>query len=350
MNKCIKFLFCVFILVSISGCTGDSSEGFFLGKKPEYEVKNETRNKTIILRATLKSGEVSNVGIESGRGIIKWMCDEGTEVRTGDDLVHISMENTEDRVRNRKYRLANRIDSMENLNAAGPSEIAEIDKALFEKMLLLEKSLFEEKWIRNPKTIDEILKIKNNAKIAEIDYEHAKKMYALKKIVAEKGFDSKFSLKSAEIDLRSKEIEFEYAKRSLMQLNEPPLAVISKAPRKLRGMENSRVKYYPVSVSVDVKGRVSVGSKATIKVFLGSKTGIFVPMDAVKKQENSYVITAGSYLGEKIEENNVEVFDRDWIIINPKPSLSEFVTPEIHSNAVILNQKNLRLLAENLFL
>ena len=224
MNKCIKFLFCVFILVSISGCTGDSSEGFFLGKKPEYEVKNETRNKTIILRATLKSGEVSNVGIESGRGIIKWMCDEGTEVRTGDDLVHISMENTEDRVRNRKYRLANRIDSMENLNAAGPSEIAEIDKALFEKMLLLEKSLFEEKWIRNPKTIDEILKIKNNAKIAEIDYEHAKKMYALKKIVAEKGFDSKFSLKSAEIDLRSKEIEFEYAKRSLMQLNEPPLA------------------------------------------------------------------------------------------------------------------------------
>lgn len=195
MNKCIKFLFCVFILVSISGCTGDSSEGFFLGKKPEYEVKNETRNKTIILRATLKSGEVSNVGIESGRGIIKWMCDEGTEVRTGDDLVHISMENTEDRVRNRKYRLANRIDSMENLNAAGPSEIAEIDKALFEKMLLLEKSLFEEKWIRNPKTIDEILKIKNNAKIAEIDYEHAKKMYALKKIVAEKGFDSKFSLK-----------------------------------------------------------------------------------------------------------------------------------------------------------
>ena len=95
----------MFILVSISGCTGDSSEGFFLGKKPEYEVKNETRNKTIILRATLKSGEVSNVGIESGRGIIKWMCDEGTEVRTGDDLVHISMENTEDRVRNRKYRL-----------------------------------------------------------------------------------------------------------------------------------------------------------------------------------------------------------------------------------------------------
>lgn len=69
MNKCIKFLFCVFILVSISGCTGDSSEGFFLGKKPEYEVKNETRNKTIILRATLKSGEVSNVGIESGRRI-----------------------------------------------------------------------------------------------------------------------------------------------------------------------------------------------------------------------------------------------------------------------------------------
>lgn len=479
MNKCIKFLFCVFILVSISGCTGDSSEGFFLGKKPEYEVKNETRNKTIILRATLKSGEVSNVGIESGRGIIKWMCDEGTEVRTGDDLVHISMENTEDRVRNRKYRLANRIDSMENLNAAGPSEIAEIDKALFEKMLLLEKSLFEEKWIRNPKTIDEILKIKNNAKIAEIDYEHAKKMYALKKIVAEKGFDSKFSLKSAEIDLRSKEIEFEYAKRSLMQLNEPPLAedimknhhqqaaasneiwlaqnekqasdislkirlknmevnlegirtrlreeekslegrilkaprdgivihpvlwgsykfsvgsnawskvgivqvigedkcyldaladelsanqlqenasasiefdslpgeffvgrvdFISKAPRKLRGMENSRVKYYPVSVSVDVKGRVSVGSKATIKVFLGSKTGIFVPMDAVKKQENSYVITAGSYLGEKIEENNVEVFDRDWIIINPKPSLSEFVTPEIHSNAGDFKSKEL---------
>lgn len=479
MNRYNKFLFCVFLLLNISGCTGNTSDGYFLGIKPEYEVKTETRNKIITLRATLKSAEVSNVGISSGRGIIKWMCDEGAEVRVGDELVHISMDNTEERVRNRKYRLANRIDSMENLNAAGPSEIAEIDKALFEKKLLLEKSLFDEKWIKNPKTNDEIIKIKNNAKIAELDYEHAKKVYELKKIVTEKGFDSMFSLKSAEIDLRSKEIEFEYAKRAVMQLSEPPLPedimknhhqqtvasneiwlaqndkqasdvslkirlknmevnleairtrlreeekslegkvlkaprdgivihpvlwgsykftvgsnawskvgivqvigekkyyldaladelsanqlqenasaaiefdslpgevfvgkvdFISKAPRKLRDMENSRVKYYPVSVSVDVNGKVSVGSKATVKVFLGSKTGIFVPMDAVKRQKNSYLITSGKYSGEVFEENNVEVFDRDWIIIDPKPSVDEFDFTEVFTNPDNLKSKEL---------
>ncbi len=214
----LSVLLLLVLLLVQTGCTKTAQ-----AQRASYQYKSETRQNVVELRATLKPEDISNIGLKNGWGIIESMTEEGGVAASGSVVVRIDMENLRNRMRRSESNLASQLDRMRNLEQVSPSEIAALDKALKEKELEYTRAEHEARWLWQRKNEDEIWKIHSDLQIASISFSHASRQYALKKQIAEKGFDSAFSLKTSEIDRRSREIELDYARRIRDKLSEPPL-------------------------------------------------------------------------------------------------------------------------------
>lgn len=458
MNKVLAVAFLVVNLaIMVVGCQSGSNAASG-GNLPEYRFITETRQHCIDLRATLKSSDISEVGLKLGRGKIDWMAEEGSTVASGDVVVRVNMEPTIKRIRDRQVNLAGELDRMNNLQQAGPAEMMALNKSLSEKKLDLKRAESDDWWLQNPKKADEIWKIDTDLQIASISFAHAAKIFNLKKNVTERGFDSPFSLRIAEIELRSREIEHDYARRLQKQLNKAPLSEevakidyqkqvasgeiwlagnellaasistqirvnnleviieriksrvreeettlaesvlkaprsgivihpilwghyrfvpgadawqgvsivqvigkggyflesladeadanmllekasativfdgqadrhfsgeitsISKAPRRIRGKQDSAVRFFPVTIKVNASDSLMVGSKATVSVVLSEKHGVFVPRDAVKIKDEKHEILLKTAFGVSVQQAEIEEFNHDWIIWKNAPA------------------------------
>ena len=455
MKQFIVVALLVQVVLMVSGCQSSSASGS--GAMPEYRFKVETRRHAVPLRATLKSSDISEVGLKLGRGIIDWMAEEGSSVASGDVVVRVNMETTRKRIADREVNLATEMDRMGNLEQAGPADVASLKKSLEEKKLDLRKAGNDEWWLKNPKTADEIWKIDTDLQIASISFAHAAEVYGLRKNVTERGFDSPFALRTAEIELHSREIELDYARRLKKQLNEPPLSeelaridfqkqvasgeiwlagnellaaslssqirinnleviierirsrlreertimdeailkspragivihpvlwghyrfvpgadawegvsivqvigkggyflesladeadanmlvekasativfdglpgkafagevtTISKAPRRMRGRQESAVRFFPVTIAMKASDSLMIGSKATVDVVLAEKHGVFLPRDAVKIQGDKHEILLKSAFGTSVQQIEVDEFNHDWLIWKDAP-------------------------------
>lgn len=457
-NKLLALIVvCCNLAIFAAGCLSSSGKPAAGGNLPEYHFREEAREHCIDLRATLKASDISEVGLKLGRGKIEWMAEEGARVASGEIVVRIDMETTRERIRSREFRLAGELDRLENVSRAGPAEVVGLQKNLSEKKLNLQQAEKDEWWLKNPKTADEIWKIHSDMQVASISFAHAARIFALKKNVTDRGFDSPFALRTSEIDLRSREIEHDYAVRAVRHLSEPPLSeeiarvayqkqvasgeiwlagnellaaslssqirqnnlevivervrsqireekatlseselraprggvvlhpilwghfrfvpgqdawqgvsivqvmgesgyylesladeadanmlqekasatitfdnvpdktfsgevtTISNAPRQIRGKQNSAVRFFPVSISVNASDSLLVGSKATVRVVLSGKKGVFVPRDAVKRVGEKNEIIVSSVFGKSTVAAEVEDFNHDWLIWKNPP-------------------------------
>ena len=452
---------CLLAMLSQTGCSTTSQS-----QRASYHYKSETRQNFVELRATLKPEDISSIGLKNGWGIIETMADEGSVAASGSVVVNIDMENLRNRMRRSESNLASQLDRMSNLEKVSPSEIAALDKALKEKELEYVRAEHEARWLWQRKNEDEIWKIHSDLQIASISFAHADRQYELKKQIAAKGFDSAFSLKTSEIDRRSREIELDYARRIRDKLSEPPLpedlarveyqksvasgeiwlasnqlesaslsaqikvnnlevtleriraslreetrsmeeselkaprtgivihpvvwgdfkfrpgqqawsgvtimqiigddgyylealaneaeanvivekasasvefdslpgrkfsaAVksISKAPRRVRGQQNSAIRFFPVQISLETKEKLLIGGKGTARIILGEKTGVFLPRDLlIVEGEKTSVKVAGRF-GESLRSIEVEEFNQDWVLWkNPPDQQGELLFP-----------------------
>ncbi|NLF97990.1 MAG: HlyD family efflux transporter periplasmic adaptor subunit [Candidatus Riflebacteria bacterium] len=445
----------------LAGCSKTSQ-----ALRPSYQYKSETRQNFVELRATLKPEDISNIGLKNGWGIIESMADEGSVAASGSVVVSIDMENLRNRMRRSESNLASQLDRMRNLEKVSPSEIAALDKALKEKELEYSRAEHEARWLWQRKNEDEIWKIHSDLQIASISFAHASRQYDLKKQIAEKGFDSAFSLKTSEIDRRSREIELDYARRIRDNLSEPPLpedlarveyqksvasgeiwlasnqlesaslsaqikvnnlevtleriraslreetrsmeeselkaprsgivihpvlwgdfkfrpgqqawsgvtimqiigddgyylealaneaeanvivekasasvefdslpgrtfsaAVksISKAPRRVRGQQNSAIRFFPVQIALDSNEKLLIGGKGTARIILGEKTGVFLPRDLLIVEGEKTSVKVPGRFGESRREIEVEEFNQDWVLWkNPPDQQGELLFP-----------------------
>ncbi|MDD3146571.1 MAG: hypothetical protein PHD82_04660 [Candidatus Riflebacteria bacterium] len=457
MNRVLVFaVLALQAAILLAGCLGGGNASA-TGKAPDYHFVTETRQHRLDLRATLKSSDISEVGLKLGRGKIDWMAEEGSTVASGDVVVRVNMEPTRKRIRDREVNLAGELDRMYNLQQAGPAEIVALQKVLKEKRLDLQRAENDDWWLKHPKKDDEIWKIETDLQIASISFAHARKIFDLKKNVTERGFDSPFSLRIAEIELRSREIEHDYTSRLKKQLLEPPLpeetakieyqkqvasgeiwlagnellaasistqiksnnlevilerirsrlredentlqesvlktpragivihpilwghyrfvpgsdawqgvsivqvignggyflesladeadanmlvekasativfdgmpersftgevTSISKAPRRIRGKQDSAVRFFPVTINVNASESLMVGSKATVSVILSEKHGVFVPRDALKTSNGKDEILLKTAFGVSAHQAEVEDFNHDWLIWKNAP-------------------------------
>ena len=440
-------------MLVLTGCQNTSA-----GKIPDYRFKQEKKLHAIELRATLKSNDISNVTMKSGQGKIDWMAEEGSVVASGDVVLRIDMDDTEKRMREREVTLASELDRMTTIKQSAPADTAVLNKTLNEKQLDLKRATNDDRWLKHPKTDDEIWKIATDLQIASLSFTHAAMVYELKKDITSKGFDSPFALRSSQIDRQSKEVEFDYARRTFMRLKEPPLpeelarvnyqksvasgeiwlaenellaasltsqikannleviierikarlreenstlestilkssrdgivihpllwghykfkpgsdawegisiiqiigegsyylealadeadanmlnekasatiefdglpgrqfygeiTSISKAPRKVRSMKESAIRFFPVQISVNAKNGLMVGSKAKVTAVLGEKEGVFIPRDALKKVENGYEILLKTAFGTTPKPAQIEEFNHDWAIWKDPPA------------------------------
>jgi multidrug resistance efflux pump len=219
--KLINRAFFVLLILNslfLTGCSESAGN-----KGMEYHFVSEKRNKVAVLRATLKPGDITNISLTSGYGIIEWMAEEGTQVASGDVVLKIDMESLDLRVRNREKNIATQLDQLEKLKKVVPAEIAELNKNLNLKRLDYQRAEFEKKWLKIKKDQGEIWKLNADLEMALINHKLADQLYQLKKNITEKGFDSPFSLRTSEIERKSREIELDYAKRMLRQIEQPPL-------------------------------------------------------------------------------------------------------------------------------
>lgn len=214
----ISFCLLAVMLFSQTGCSKTAQV-----QRLSYQYKSEARQSFVDLRTTLKPEDISNIGLKDGWGIIESMTEEGSVAASGAVVVRIDMESLRNNMRRSESNLGSQLDRMRNLDQVSPSEIAALDKALKEKELEYARVEHEALWLWQRKNDDEIWKIHSDLQIASISFSHASHQYDLKKQIAEKGFDSAFSLKTSEIDRRSREIELDYARRIRAKLSEPPL-------------------------------------------------------------------------------------------------------------------------------
>ncbi|MBU1109134.1 MAG: HlyD family efflux transporter periplasmic adaptor subunit [Candidatus Riflebacteria bacterium] len=447
----LALVFCV-IALFVAGC-GSTAKS----EKPSYKYKSETRQNIVELRATLKAEDISNVGMKNGYGIVDWMAEEGSVVASGGVLVKIDMKKINARRRIYESDLETQLDRLRNLAQVSPSDIAALDKTLKEKELEYARAMQESDWLQNRKTDDEIWKIYSDLQIASISFAHASRQYELKKMVVEKGFDSAFSLRTSEIDKRSREIELEYALRIRDKLSEPPIpeelaknryqksvasgeiwlasnqlesaslsaqiqvnnlevrlerirsslreqnkaleeeelkaprsgivihpilwgefkfrpgvnawsgvtivqvvgddgyylealaneaqanvvvekasatiefdafpgkvfagAVksISKAPRRVRGQQDSAIRFFPVQISLAGDQDLLIGGKGSVKIILGEKTGIFLPRELLLKEGEKTMVRQSGRFGDSRCEIEVEEFNQDWVLWKNPP-------------------------------
>ncbi|EKD81578.1 MAG: hypothetical protein ACD_39C01739G0002 [uncultured bacterium] len=449
------------MMVGLAGC-GSAVKS----QRPSYQYKVETRQNVVELRATLKPEDISNIGLKNAWGIIESMADEGSIAASGATMVTINMENLQTRMRRSETNLGSMLDRMRNLEQVSPSDIAALDKTLKEKKLEYLRAETEADWLRHRKTEDEIWKIYSDLQVASISFAHASRQYELKKKIAEKGFDSAFSLRASEIDKRSREIELDYARRIRDKLSEPPMAEelakveyqksvasgeiwlasnqlesaslsaqikvnnlevnleriraslreetrameeselkaprsgivihpvlwgdfkfrpgqqawsgvtivqvigedgyylealaneaeanvlvekasatiefdflpgkifagavksISKAPRRVRGQQNSAIRFFPVQLSLDAGQGFLIGGKANAKIILGEKTGVFLPRDLLLVEGEKTVVKLPGTLGNSRREVEIEEFNQDWVLWkNPPDEQGELLFP-----------------------
>lgn len=422
-----------------------------------YRYQRETRQNVVDLRATLKPEDISNVGLKEGWGVIAEMAEEGSVAASGAVVVKIDMDNLKKRMRRSEDNLGSNLDRMRNLEQVSPSEIAALEKTLKEKELDHARAEQEARWLWQRRNEDEIWKIHADLEVASISFAHANRQYELKKKIAEKGFDSAFSLKSSEIDRRSREIELEYAMRIRDKLLEPPLPEdlarveyqksvasgeiwlasnqldsaslsarikvnnlevslervratlreqaramqetelsaprsgivihpvlwgdykfrpgehawsgvtimqiigpegyylealaneaeanviveqataaivfdslpdktftgsvksISKAPRRVRGQQNSAIRFFPVQIALKAEESLLIGGKADIRIVLGENEGVFLPRDLLKVEKGKTMVAFAGAFGNTWQEIEVEDFNQDWVLWKDPP-------------------------------
>ena len=95
---------------------------------------------------------------------------------------------------------------------------------------------------------------------------------------------------------------------------------ISKAPRRIRGKQDSAVRFFPVTIKVNASDSLMVGSKATVSVVLSEKHGVFVPRDAVKITDEKHEILLKTAFGVSVQQAEIEEFNHDWIIWKNAPA------------------------------
>jgi multidrug resistance efflux pump len=454
MNKKLAILLFLFACCLAAGCQ-KSSRSF---RQLSYEFAHETRDNQIELRATLKSDDISNVSMSSSWGFIDWMKEEGSEVASGEVVVRINMEDALGRLRNREKQLADENDHRNNMQVSVPAEMADLNRNRREKELEFALAAQEENWLKQPKTADEIWKIHADLQIAQAGFQHAGKIFAMQKTVTDKGFDSPFALRSSEIDLRSREIELDYARRIVGNLTKDPLPediarltyqkevasgeiwlaqnqlqaasissqirsknfevvmerinsviretrksledialrapragtvihpfvwgdfkfrpgaqawsgatilqvigngrfylesmaaeadanmlfekasatitfdslpdrqfpgeirTISKSPRANHSQGASNMRFFPVQISCEPDHKILLGSKAVVKVNLGSRSGIFVPRQALHKSGEQLLLKVKGAFSETMAVAEIEDFNQDWVVWKNAPA------------------------------
>jgi len=220
MKNRFSLLLIMMLAAFLFGCGSEEKNG---SSEVEFRFAPETRQKILKFRATLRPGDVANVSLTYGYGNIAFMADEGQKVASGDLILKIDMKSFEDRVRRSDRNISSQLDLFEKVRSANPAEMKDLQLNLRSRQLEFERAQFDRKWLYNPKTEDEIWKIKADLESAQMGFNLAEKLHELKKNIADKGFESSFNLRSSEIDKKSREIELDYARRMLEQLKQPPL-------------------------------------------------------------------------------------------------------------------------------
>jgi hypothetical protein len=103
---------------------------------------------------------------------------------------------------------------------------------------------------------------------------------------------------------------------------------ISKAPRRVRGQQNSAIRFFPVQISLDTKEKLLIGGKGTARIILGERTGVFLPRDLLLVEGEKTSVKVAGRFGESHRDVEIEEFNQDWVLWkNPPDQQGELLFP-----------------------
>jgi hypothetical protein len=206
------------------------------------------------------------------------------------------MEHLERRLQRNEKNVELQLALFEKEKKSNPAEIAQLRKNVKSRKFELEKAFDEEKWLKNKWTPDQIWRKNADLRIARLRSELAQNLFQLQTSVTKKGFDSPFSLRSAEIDKISREIELDYAQRMISQIESPPL------PEEL-----AQVEFQKTVASGEIWLEESKMQSASISAQIREKN-LEVVLERFRSRYRS---------SKKSLEDAVQYAPRDGVIVHP---------------------------------
>jgi len=221
-----RYLSVLFLALVISclpvcyGCFGSATNDNSLPLT--YDFRAEKKISKVVFSGMIEASETTLLSLRDGWGILKWMKTEGSTVASGERCVSIEMNDIAEQLRYNQNALGDSQIALKKEVFNAPLEIAKQSGDVVKKKqeYLLKKE--EKAWLLKGKPSDERWKALTDLEKGTVEQSHAKKMYEFQKKVSDRGFDSPFALRRQEIDVLGREIEVDYTKRLLKEMQVGP--------------------------------------------------------------------------------------------------------------------------------
>lgn len=94
---------------------------------------------------------------------------------------------------------------------------------------------------------------------------------------------------------------------------------IGKAPKPIRGLNKSALRFLPVEFSINASESMPFGDKAEVRVRLQEVEGVFLPRDLLEKKSDKNQVMVKTRFGADTVTIEYEDFDQDWVVWKNPP-------------------------------
>jgi multidrug resistance efflux pump len=205
-----------------AGCSAGKRDR--AGKAPVYRFSKSGKVSVVSFKADVIASESYPVALKQGVwGKILWLAPEGEAVASGDLLVRVDLKYFEDEHLNRRRNLRHTQENLETFSLQTPLELSKVEdeRAAGERDWQLKTK--EKAWLEQGKPFSERIRTKTDSTRAAAERDLASVLLEFQRKVVARGFDTPFSLRSAEIELKGRDIEAEYSRKAVGRLDQGPL-------------------------------------------------------------------------------------------------------------------------------
>jgi len=188
-----------------------------------YDFREEVKVSRVSFPGTVVAASFTNISLrQDASGIIGWLKEEGSLVASGDLIAIIDMSESENELRNAETRLRGSKAKLEAQILGNPKTMAESGAAVKAKIRDLELRKNELERLRDGAAPEDLWRAETDLAEAALACSFSRQLCEAERRIAERGFDSPFSLRQKELDLQAREIERSYNRQRLEKLHAGP--------------------------------------------------------------------------------------------------------------------------------
>lgn len=204
------------------GC-GRAPTDSLSGTPPAFTFRRAPRAAVVTFTGVVQASRSRDIALEQNAwGVLKWMCDEGTVVASGDTIANIDMSDLETDSRSSKTALRHAREQLADNQNADAYELGKLVGDV--RMREREKAARQEDsdQLDAGKAEDYRWQTEGEYVRAALEREYSRQILAFQREVNKRGFDTPFALRKLELETAGREVEADYASRRCERLASGP--------------------------------------------------------------------------------------------------------------------------------